>query len=216
MEEHKVAVRAIENLTHDVKKLTVDKPANYAFAPGQATEVALDQEGWREEGRPFTFTSLPADEQLEFVIKCYRDHQGVTAQVDKLNIGDHLLLHDVWGAIQYSKPGIFLAGGAGITPFVAIFRQLKKEGKVGNNKLLFFNHTRQDVILRSFWEHTLGDQFHSFHTEEGDPLISAEVLQKHASEGDHFYLCGPEGFMKASQEAIEAFGGSTDAITLEK
>jgi len=215
MEEHKVPVRAIENLTHDVKRLTIDKPTGYHFTPGQATEVALDQDGWREEGRPFTFTSLPDEDQLELVVKCYRDHKGVTQKIDKLNIGDHLLLHDVWGAIHYTKPGVFIAGGAGVTPFIAIFRQLKAQGKADGNKLLFFNHTQQDVIMRSFWEQTLGDNFHSFHTHEGDDRIHAALLKKYAQAGDHFYLCGPDGFVEAAQEAIQAIGGRTEAITLE-
>ena len=76
------------------------------------------------EKRPFTFTSLPGDDHLEFTIKCYTDHDGVTNQLGQLKAGDELLLHDIWGAIHYTNEGTFIAGGAGITPFIAIFRQL--------------------------------------------------------------------------------------------
>jgi ferredoxin-NADP reductase len=54
-----------------------------------------------------------------------------------LHAGDELILHDIWGAIHYKGEGTFIAGGAGVTPFIAIFRQLQKDGKIGNNKLIF-------------------------------------------------------------------------------
>ena len=33
-----------------------------------------------------------------------------------LNLLDHVLIGDPWGAIEYRGPGTFFAGGAGITP----------------------------------------------------------------------------------------------------
>ena len=52
-----------------------------------------------------------------------------------------------WGTINYKGPGVFIAGGAGITPFIAILRMLKKDGKIEGNKLFFSNKTTEDVIL---------------------------------------------------------------------
>src|SRR4051812_30264459 len=127
MEEHIVKVLKTESLTHDVKRITVEKPAGYHFEPGQATEVAINKPEWKSERRPFTFTSLNDSKTLEFTIKVYDDHQGVTQQIGKLKPGDELLIHDVWGAVTYKGPGVFIAGGAGITPFIAIFRQLEKD-----------------------------------------------------------------------------------------
>jgi predicted ferric reductase len=83
--------------------------------------------------RPFTFTSLNDNDYLEFIIKIYDSNDGVT-ELGKLKQGDELLIHDVWGAIEY-KEGVFIAGGAGVTPFIAILRQLQAENKIANNKL---------------------------------------------------------------------------------
>ncbi|HET9430921.1 MAG TPA: FAD-binding oxidoreductase, partial [Chitinophagaceae bacterium] len=124
MESHIVQIRSIGSVTHDVLKVKIDKPDNYKFTPGQATEVAINKEGWREQKRPFTFTSLPDEEFLEFTIKTYPSHKGVTNELLSLKPGDELILHDVWGAISYKGEGIFIAGGAGITPFLSIFRFL--------------------------------------------------------------------------------------------
>ena len=45
--------------------------------------------------------------------------------ISKLKPGDDLIIRDVWGAISYKGEGVFIAGGAGVTPFISIFRDLK-------------------------------------------------------------------------------------------
>ena len=121
--EEIIRILHIQQVTHDVKRFRCEKPRDYQFAPGQATEVSINKEGWKEEKRPFTFTSLNNDPFLEFTIKIYSDHAGVTNELNTLSAGDELIVRDVWGAIEYKGPGYFIAGGAGITPFIAIFRQ---------------------------------------------------------------------------------------------
>ena len=96
-----VAILKTEMVTHNVRHYRVEKPKNFHFGPGQATEVSIDKDGWRDEKRPFTFTSLQNDDTLEFTIKSYRDHPGVTNALWGLEAGDRLLLRDVWGTIQY-------------------------------------------------------------------------------------------------------------------
>ena len=134
MEEHIVKILSIEPTTQDVKHYKIQKPPNYKFTPGQATEVAVNKPGWQDQRRPFTFTSLNDWDHLEFTIKSYPERKGVTDQIGQLKTGNELLIHDVWGAIQYKGEGTFIAGGAGVTPFIAIFRQLQNDGKIGNNR----------------------------------------------------------------------------------
>src|SRR5690606_26546769 len=108
MEEHNVKILSVEPVTHNVKRFRVEKPHGYTFIPGQATEVTVNKEGWRDKRNPFTFTSLNAWDALEFTIKIYDDHQGVTHQLGLLEPGDELILHDVWGAIQIGRAHVEL------------------------------------------------------------------------------------------------------------
>ncbi|KAF0212983.1 MAG: flavodoxin reductase family protein, partial [bacterium] len=56
MEEgYKVKILHVGHVTHDVKRFMIEKPAEYMFVPGQACDVAIDKDGWREKQRPFTF-----------------------------------------------------------------------------------------------------------------------------------------------------------------
>lgn len=130
-----VKVLKTDSLTHNVKRFVVEKPRGYTFIPGQATEVSINQKSLEMELRPFTFTSLPNDNHLEFIIKIYVDHNGMTEKLNHVVEGDELLVHEVFGTIRYEGPGLFIAAGAGITPFISIFRQLYFDapGKEKNN-----------------------------------------------------------------------------------
>ncbi|MGO2103326.1 MAG: hypothetical protein ACTH5N_04740 [Psychroflexus halocasei] len=55
--EKKVRIKQIIQLTHDVKQIFFKKPNGYKFTPSHATEVSIDKDNWRDEKRPFTFTS---------------------------------------------------------------------------------------------------------------------------------------------------------------
>jgi len=129
---HRTTILMTQFVTHDVKRFIVKKPETFNFTPGQGVELVVEEDKWREEeGRPFTPTCLVEDEVLEFNIKRYPDHKGVTDKLHTLKPGDSLLMSAPFGTISYKGPGVFIAGGAGVTPFLAIFRQLAVEGSIG-------------------------------------------------------------------------------------
>lgn len=217
-----VTIREIEVLTHDVKRYVVDKPEGYTFEPGQATEAAINKEGLKEDGRPFTFTSLPEDHHLEFVIKSYPSHDGVTDKLDELEVGDELIIGDSWGAIHYKGPGWFIAGGAGVTPFIAILKKLAKDGNLADNHLLFSNKTSKDVILEDQFRSWLGDHFISTLTQEKkeghlDKMIDESLLKELIKDTNvNFYVCGPNKMVEDISAQLERLGADPDGIVFEE
>ncbi len=222
MEEHVVKILAAENVTHNVKRFKLSKPESYQFKPGQATDIVINLPKWKEERRPFTFTSLNDWDNLEFTIKIYSDHDGVTNQLGKLNAGDELILHDVWGAINYKGEGVFIAGGAGITPFIAIFRQLQRDGKLGGNKLIFSNRTSKDIILKDEFEKMLGDNFINTLTDEkteqyDNRQIDEDYLKEKIKDlSQYFYICGPDAMVESIGETLLKIGVEKDKIVIEQ
>ena len=216
-----VAVLSTENITHNVVRLTVEKPEGYAYKPGQATDVALDRDDWRDEQRPFTFASLTDADHLEFTIKIYPDHDGVTEQVGKLTKGDRLMIDDPWGAIQYKGPGVFIAGGAGVTPFIAILRDLQRKGELKGQKLIFSNSTERDIILREEFEAMDGLECLFTVTDQDDsPLargrIDKDFLKKHVDDfSQEFYVCGPPKMIDSVTDDLKALGADPDSVVLE-
>ena len=221
-EEHIVKIINVENVTHNVKRFTLSKPDNYIFTPGQATDIVINKPEWLKERRPFTFTSLNEWDRLEFTIKIYSDHEGVTNELGKLKVGDELILHDIWGAIHYKGEGVFIAGGAGITPFIAIFRQLNKDGKLGNNQLIFSNKTSKDIILKDEFEQMLGDNFINTLTQEktekyDNNIINEDYLKEKIKNLDkYFYICGPDAMIEAISNELQNIGVDKDKIVIEE
>ncbi len=221
MEEHFLTIRSIEKITHDVYGFRLDKPGNYTFTPGQATEVAINKPEWKEARRPFTFTCLPDDDFLEFNIKTYPERKGVTNELRSLKPGDQLILHDVWGAISYKGEGTFIAGGAGVTPFIAIFRHLRKQDKIGNNRLIFANKTKADIIHENEFSEMLGRSFINILSDEETPgyahgHISEKFLKENVVSFDkHFYVCGPPPMMDAIQKYLTNLGVGDKSVVVE-
>lgn len=219
-----VAIRDIQQITHDVKRFKVDKPDGFNFVPGQATEVSIDKLRWRDEKRPFTFTSLNGEPDLEFTIKIYDDHNGVTNQLNYLNIGDQLIIDDPWGTIQYKGPGVFLAGGAGVTPFIAILRRLARDNSIEDNTLIFSNKTEKDIILEDEFAAMMGQDFINVITDEPtddyiypDGFIDKAFLEEHIDDFDQpFYVCGPMEFNEAMIDSLKELGADPDALVFEE
>jgi ferredoxin-NADP reductase len=222
MENHIVKIVSVEPVTHDVMRFKVQKPEGYTFVSGQATDVSINTPNLKNEKRPFTFTSLNDNDYLEFIIKIYDSNDGVTRELGKLKQGDELLIHDVWGAIEYKGEGVFIAGGAGVTPFIAILRQLQAENKIANNKLIFTNKTANDIILKKEFNDMLGKNFINTLTDEQkegyeNRRIDYDFLKEKIDNfKQHFYVCGPPQFVTAISEALTQLGAKTDAVIFEK
>ncbi|MEO7523204.1 MAG: flavodoxin reductase [Ferruginibacter sp.] len=220
--DHVVKIRSIEPATYDVLRIVTEKPEHYAFLPGQATELSINKDGWKDEKRPFTFTCLPKDDYLEFTIKTYPLNNGVTKELLMAKQNDELILGEVFGAIGYKGEGVFIAGGAGVTPFISIFRQLKATNDLGNNKLIFSNKTKRDIILEQEFKSLLGANFINILSDEKTDeyaygRITENFLKATTGSADQkFYICGPPPMMDAVEKQLAALLVNKQSIIKEE
>lgn len=218
---HRTTITSVTDLTPDVKRFLLTRPDGYSFEPGQATEVAIDADDWRDEKRPFSFTSLPGDEHLEFTIKIYPDHDGVTEQIGTLAEGAGFLIDDPWGALADKGPGTFIAGGAGITPFLAMLRKRAADGDLDGCHLIFSNKTEADIICRAELASMPGLRTTLLVTDQpNSPLssgrIDEELLRELVDDVDQpFYVCGPPEMTESIGKILESMGASTDSVNLD-
>ncbi|MDZ4666752.1 MAG: flavodoxin reductase [bacterium] len=221
MKSYTVKIESIYHVTPDVLRIVVNKPLWFDFEPGRATEISINKDAWLKEKRPFTMTSLPENNFLEFMIKTYPERKGVTNELLHLKKDDELILHDVFGAIAYKGEGVFIAGGAGVTPFISILRDLKVKDKIGKNMLLFANKTKADILLEKEFENLLGTAFVNILSDEqvdgySFGRITEEFLKENIENfNQQFYLCGPPPMMKEMEETLKNLGVNTDLITKE-
>lgn len=217
----RVEIIKTEYVTPDVKRFVLSRPKGFKFKAGQGCMVSIDREGLRQEQRAFTFTNLPTARTLELIVKIYPGHNGVTQQMSLLRKGDALLLHEVFGTITYQGPGFFFAGGAGITPFLAIFRQLAKADKLKGNTLIYSNRTVQDVILDDELERLLGRNYLRIFTRQGvigfrERRIDRDMLITLVQDFDqHFYLCGPPELVDDLHQMLIELGAKPESLVFE-
>jgi hypothetical protein len=222
MAQYVVKVLEAQFITHDVKRFVVEKPAGYTFVPGQATDVAINLPDWKDKAHPFTFTGLNKWDTLEFMIKIYTETNGVTHQLGRTNAGAGLILSEPFGAIHYKGRGVFLAGGAGVTPFVAIFRDLYAKKQLHGNMLICSDKTSKDVIIAPELQMMLKEDYINVYTRENvigymDRRIDRDFLVDHITDfSQYFYLCGPEKFVTDLQAILMDLGANLESLVIEK
>lgn len=214
-------IKSIKHLTHDVLHVSLEKPAGLNYISGQAVDISLNKPEWKDKKNCFTFTSLPEEDDIEFVIKTYPEHHGVTNELLSAKPGDEVLLYDPFGDIHFKGDGIFIAGGAGITPFIPILKDLENQNKVNGNKLIFANKAKEDIILEDHFRSLLGENF--INVLSGEDLdgyehgyISAELIQKQKSDDlKYYYLCGPKPMMEAVEGHLKTLGITEEFVVKE-
>lgn len=218
---YKIKLLETVQLTPDTAQYIFSKPDAYEFKPGQATDLAINRDGWRDEDRPFTFTSDPDASVLSFVIKSYTDHEGVTKELLTLQPGETVRFGDPWGAIEDKGFGTFIAGGAGITPFLGILRDRARRGELEGCHLIFANKKPEDIILHPLWQ-SLDDLRTTFVVSEGadgdhhEGEIDEAFLDGVLENWDgRFYVCGPPALEDAVTKILKYRGVSDDHVIRE-
>lgn len=217
---HRLVLKQIEPVTHDTHQLVFDRPEGFEYEPGQGVELHLLKSGWEDKGRPFTPVTLPHEPTLEFVIKSYPDHHGVTEQIGRMKAGDEMEMKGPFGAISDQGAGVFIAGGAGITPMIAVLRKrLHDHGTLEGSTLVFANKTEADIIWRDKFEAMKGLKTAFVVDEAGASVpqqrLDRDYLSRFVTPDSRCYLCGPPPMMKAVRSALHELGVKDTRIVEE-
>jgi ferredoxin-NADP reductase len=100
-----------------------------------------------------------------------------------------------------AKRHLFLAGGIGITPIMAMIHQLKPAG--GHFELHYSARTpKRTAFVEELAPLVKAGKAFIYH-DEGDPSRGLKIgdLLKEYCEGTHLYYCGPSGYMAAVKAA---------------
>lgn len=99
---------------------------------------------------------------------------------------------------------------------------MARTGQVGENKLLFANKTKSDIILNDYFETLLGTHFINVLSNEEvegyeHGYVTEALLRKYTDEGlKYFYLCGPDPMMNAVEVSLKAMGVTENFIVREQ
>ncbi len=219
--DYTVEIQQKENLTHDVVRLRLERPEGFEFTPGQAIEVNIKDSAVILEDSPFTLTGRHGQNNLELIFKVYASHEGTTLALSECRVGDKLTITKPFDTFKYKSPGTFIAGGTGITPFVAILRQLNQDGKIDGNELIFANKKVDDIFLKDELHRYLGDNLSIVLSKQNSKTyyygrVDKAFLKENVKIKNHqFYLCGSQGFSESINGNLIDIGADASKIMVE-
>src|SRR5438128_12370319 len=122
---HTAKLNGREQVAEGTMAFYFDKPNGFEFRAGQALDITLlnppetDSEG---NVRTFSIASAPFEDQLMFATRM-RD-TAFKRSLKKVPLGTVVKMDSAMGSFTLhknsAKPGVFVAGGIGITPFSSI------------------------------------------------------------------------------------------------
>jgi ferredoxin-NADP reductase len=227
-EDDRLVCRAIIDETHDVKSFVLAPPVPqlFHFAPGQFLTFELPV-GGSKLSRCYTISSAPTrPHTLSITVK--RKMGGVVSNWlhDKLRVGDTIRaagpMGDFSTEVHPCEKRLFLSGGSGITPLMAMARYDHDLGADPDTIFVHCARTPADIIFRQ--ELDLMAQrcsrlqvTHLVESVTGEPGWSGhcgrvsrgflDVVAPDFHEREIF-CCGPAPFMAAVRHLVQEAGFS--------
>lgn len=202
----------------------------FRFQPGQFAWLAARRSPFSLTDNPFSISSSAEHpEQLQFTIK---SHQGFSAEVADLRVGEAVTVDGPHGGFVLSEPEpdtplVFIGAGVGVTPLLSMLRTLADRHPEQGCHLWLANRDAQAVIagdaidaLRPGLPHM--NIVHAFSQPDAaysGQRIDTNFMSRHwPQNGDQaeFYICGPDGFMDAVEAALRLRGVPEQHIHSER
>jgi dimethylamine monooxygenase subunit B len=186
---------------------------------GGAHVVVSIQDGGRLRRNPYSLMSSPLDTSAYeiSVLRVDNSRGGSAFLHDAVRPGHELKISqpvNLFSIDRRARKHLLIAGGIGITPFMASIAQLEREG------LPFELH----YAIRSrshgaYWQELLDrygpHRVHVYSDEEGRAIALGKLLQFQPL-GTHLYVCGPGGMIDATLECALRAGWPAQNLHSER
>ncbi|SAL00536.1 ferredoxin-NADPH reductase [Caballeronia calidae] len=208
-----VTLKSITSLAENINAfefVSLDGNALPAFSAGSHVDVHLPGATIRQ----YSLCNSP-NERHRYVVAVLRDpagRGGSVAMHDTLRAGQKIVISPPRNHFALAEPArkhLFIAGGIGITPIMAMLAQVQRRGEVFH--LYYCARTPERAAFLDRLTPLVEKGLVSLHFDEGDPkkgLDLASTLAKQG-EGTHLYYCGPGPFMDAIEAASAHWLAST-------
>jgi predicted ferric reductase len=191
------------------------KPFDYRS--GQFAFVTFPKSG-SKEGHPFTISNGPAS-TLRFTIKALGDYTSTLA--DKLEVGQPATVDGPFGRFTshdiQGKRQIWIAGGIGITPFLALCDELNPDTEVN----LYWSvkdasEAVYDQELRERQEKNPMFHYHPWNSDKQGFVTARELGNEADLNNRDVLICGPTGLRDALIDQLRKLGVSKRRMHFEE
>lgn len=219
----KATVTAIEDMTHDIKRLRLKPAKPIEYSPGQYAQLQFTP----EHARPYSMAGLCDDGELEFHVRLVPDGRVTGYITNTLKAGDAVRISGPLGSAylrqKHDGPMLCVAGGTGLAPILAIIRGAIARGMSNPIHLYFGVRSPRDVYGLA-WLQALQREHPALHLHV---VVTAGVngsghrggLVTDAIEQDlpdltgwRAYLCGSPPMVEAATLLAKRLGLASERI----
>ncbi|MCO4847325.1 MAG: oxidoreductase [Yoonia sp.] len=187
------------------------------FSGGAHTVVEM-RDGDTPRMNPYSLMSDPMD-QRSYAISVRRDDAGRGGSLfmhKNVHVGDEMVISNpvnLFSLDLRAKKQLFIAGGIGITPFLAQIKQMERLG--GRWEL---HYTCRSKALGSYVDELTTQHPNEAHVyyDDQEQRIDLTALLDGQPIGTHVYVCGPKGMIDWVRKTAAAEGWPRESIHYEE
>ena len=228
-------IRSVTQPHPDVVDLQIipETSRPWSYHAGQFAFLTFLTPGLSREAHPFTIASAPSSMGcLRFLIKQCGDF---TTRLSDLRPADRVLVDGPFGVFSlffqsekmFSRSLVFIAGGIGITPFLAMLEALSRAKHAPPILLVWSVQKKQDLFL--------SEQFAGFRQSIQEPEVHYFVTRDPSYQGatqrmntrslrplleewtdSRVFVCGPPGMNKSVLRSLEELGFDSKQVITER
>lgn len=204
----KATVVAIEDATHDIKRLRLQPARPLDFSPGQYAQLQFTP----AHARPYSMAGLAGDGELEFHVRLVPEGRVTAYIAQDLKVGDAVRVSGPLGSAylrrRHDGPMLCVAGGTGLAPILSIVRGALAAGMRNPVHLYFGVRSERDVYgmdwLAALQRQHSGITVHTVLASGRAPgcrtgLVTDAIAEDWPSlAGFRAYLCGAPPMVEAT------------------
>lgn len=212
----KATVVAVEDQTHDIKRIRLKPAKPIEFSPGQYAQLQFTP----DHIRPYSMAGLCVDGELEFHVRLVADGRVTGYIANTLKVGDAVRVSGPLGSAylrrKHEGPMLCVAGGTGLAPILSIIRGVIAEGMQNSIHLYFGVRSERDIYGRQWLDelqrqhpqlrvHVVVTSGQASGCRNG--LVTEAIAQDWSSlENFRAYLCGAPPMIEATSLLVRQMG----------
>ncbi len=198
--EMKVRVAKITQVADKVKRFRFERADGQPMPifSGGAHVIVSMRDGQVLRRNPYSLMSSPADSSCyEISVLRVENSRGGSAFLhETLKEGDSLTLSQPVNLFPYDQRGrkhVMMAGGIGVTPFIAMMDQMDREGRAF--ELHYAVRTRTHGAYWKDLQARYGAHRVKVYCDAEKLFIPVDAIVENQPLGTHLYVCGPAGMI---------------------
>jgi predicted ferric reductase len=205
-------IAAVTKKKDAVEVALVAKKHTLTYASGQFVFVRFFSQGVSKEAHPFSIASSANNPKLTIVIKNLGDYTSTLAH---LQVGDRVGVEGPYGRFSMLSKNqtdqVWIAGGIGITPFLGMAEDLKKNSPHRKIDLYYTVKTKDDFVglerLQAVEKDNKNFRLFTWVTDESGYLGLSYIEKKSGQlKSKEFFICGPLSLKTAMKNSLRAKG----------